>query len=346
VQAASALLLDVENHVRNGSESQRVQTLRRVTDLFLQGANNFVEDHVALFDEVLGCLIDNIETKALERLSGELAPVENAPVNVVRKLSLHDEILIARPVLAHSRRLTDRDLEEIALTKSQAHLLAIAGRSELSPVVTDVLVDRGNNAVAERTAGNNGASFSSHGYLRLVERAEQNENIAERVAKRTDLSPALFKQLVTRATGTVLDRLLRNADPEMKRKMQEALPEASKEIEQLAEQAIEDMHQSIGELATLANLPVALVERLVREKNIEALLIVCKAARLGWPATRDMLAKLGFIAISGDPEFRSDRANFLQISSDTAQRVVRFIRARGSLGDGDLGRMMGQKHSA
>lgn len=340
---ASALLLDVENHVRNGSETQRVQTLRRVTDLFLQGANNFVEDHVALFDDVLGCLIDNIEAKALARLSSDLAPLDNAPVNVVRKLSQHDEIRVALPVIEQSSRLTDQDLTEIARTKSQAHLLAIAGRRQISPVVTDVLVDRGNNAVAQRTAGNKGASFSSHGYLRLVERAEQNEDIAERVAARSDFPTELFRQLVTRATGTVLERLLRNADPATRRRMQEALPEASREISQIAEQAIDDVHQSINELATLANLPVGLVERIVREKNIEALLILCKAARLGWPATRDVLGKLGFVAISGDPEFRDGRTEFLQISSDTAQRVIRFIKARGALSENDLSRMMGQK---
>ena len=41
-------------------------------------------EHVALFDDVIGCLIEEIEAKALAELARRLAPVPNAPPGVVQ----------------------------------------------------------------------------------------------------------------------------------------------------------------------------------------------------------------------------------------------------------------------
>ncbi len=55
--------------------------------LFLDGARAFNDHHVALFDDVIGCLIAEIEAKALAELARRLAPVPNAPPGVVYKLA-------------------------------------------------------------------------------------------------------------------------------------------------------------------------------------------------------------------------------------------------------------------
>ena len=96
--------------------------------LFLDGAPNFNDDHVALFDDVIGCLIEEIEAKALAELARKLAPVPNAPEDVVRTLAKNDDIAVAGPVLQKAK-LDDPELKYIAETKSQAHLLALSGAS-------------------------------------------------------------------------------------------------------------------------------------------------------------------------------------------------------------------------
>ena len=45
------------------------QTLKRIANLFVDGAPHFNEDHVGLFDDVLCRLIDEIETKARAELA-------------------------------------------------------------------------------------------------------------------------------------------------------------------------------------------------------------------------------------------------------------------------------------
>src|SRR5262245_10997246 len=160
----------VELAIRNGSPARRKEMLRQVTDLFVMGAEQCTDEHIAFFDHVLARLAVDIEMSARALLATRLAPIPNAPPGVIRKLALDDSIEVAAPVLVQSVRLDDIALVEAATTKSQDHLLAIAQRSSLAESVTDVLVERGDGRVAKSTAANRGAKFSDYGMSRLVAR--------------------------------------------------------------------------------------------------------------------------------------------------------------------------------
>ena len=136
----ASLLPELEDVVQHGSAEKRAETLRRITTLFLDGAPGFHAEHIALFDDVIGCLIEEIEAKALAELARRIAPVANAPVGVVSRLAKNDDIAVAGPVLKQAR-LADRDLMYIAENKSQAHLLAMSARQRISEALSDILVD-------------------------------------------------------------------------------------------------------------------------------------------------------------------------------------------------------------
>ena len=95
-----SLISELEDAVRRGSQEKRVDTLRRVTNLFLSEKEQLNEEQIQVFDEVLGHLIARMESKALIELSERLAPINNAPINVVNNLARDDEIAIAGPILA------------------------------------------------------------------------------------------------------------------------------------------------------------------------------------------------------------------------------------------------------
>jgi uncharacterized protein (DUF2336 family) len=137
----TSLLPELEDVVQHGSAEKRAETLRRITTLFLDGASSFHAKHIALFDDVIGCLIEEIE--ALAELARRIAPVANAPAGVVSTLAKNDDIAVAGPVLKQAR-LADRDLLYIAENKSQAHLLAMSTRQRISEALSDILVSRGD----------------------------------------------------------------------------------------------------------------------------------------------------------------------------------------------------------
>src|SRR5262249_28811426 len=161
-------------------------------------------------------LVEQIERQALIRLSTALAPVHNPPINVVQRLAGDDDIEVSRPVIERSPALSDEFLQTLAQSKSQDHLFAMAGRARLSEQVTDVLVERGNEAVTLKVAGNAGARFSRKSMIQVAERANDNAALAEVFAGRSDIPPDVFQHLLTRATEVVRQRLQKNTAPELR----------------------------------------------------------------------------------------------------------------------------------
>ena len=138
LDAERSIVDEVETAINIGSAEKRLETARRVTDLFLASAGGFNGEQVELFDNVLERLVKTIEIRAiadigahmaLAEMSEQLAPIGQAPPSVVRRLARNDQIIIAGPVLKESARLSEDDLIEIAETKSEQH--SVAGSSAI-----------------------------------------------------------------------------------------------------------------------------------------------------------------------------------------------------------------------
>ncbi len=353
---AASLIPELEEVIRYGSPERRAETLKRITTLFLNGASRYTEDHVRLFDDVLGRLIAEIESKAREELSRHLAPVGNAPVDVVRALARDDDISVAGPVLKRSRRLADHDLCEIVRTKSQAHLLAISGRNGLAEPVTDLLVRRGDHEVARRVADNPGARISDDSFTTLVIRAENDGVLAEQVGLRPDIPPRLFRELLLKATEVVQQRLFASAKPDRQAEIRRVLAKISHEVAAKAaprdytqaQRAIEELRQAgrldeatlvefaktgqyeetIAALSVLCAVPIEVVDRLMSGDRPDPVLILCKAVGWGWPTVRAII--MARPATRGTSSQGLDNAytNFERLSPATAQRVMRFWQVR------------------
>ncbi len=197
---AEPLIAELDATLGAAPDGWRITTLRRLTDLFLAGAASYTDDQVAVFDDVISRLIEKIENRTLIELSNKLAEVDNAPSKVIAALARHPDILVAEPVLKNSPVLKDQDLAEIAdkARKNQALLLTIAGRPQLGETVTDVLITRGNSAVARKVLDNAGARVSELGFAKLVSGVERDKELAAAIAKREDL-PAELRPWITAA---------------------------------------------------------------------------------------------------------------------------------------------------
>jgi uncharacterized protein (DUF2336 family) len=147
-----SLIPELEDAIQRGSAPQRAWTLSRITDLFLETASRLTDEHVEVFGDVMLRLIVEIETRALAEFAERLAPIANAPLDVLRRLAEDDDVTVAGPVLMQSERLPESDLLAIARSKGQQHLLAISARPVLSSAVTDALLARGDREVLRNIA--------------------------------------------------------------------------------------------------------------------------------------------------------------------------------------------------
>ncbi len=360
--ATSENLLDeLQATLAHGTVARRVETLRRVTDLFINGAVEYSEDQIALFDDVFQCLLVHIEVSAKALLSNRLAPIDTAPPQTIRTLAFDDIIEVAGPVLSRSMRLDDATLIETARNKSQAHLLAISTRKVLSDAVTDVLVLRGNDEVVHSTVNNPGAEFSERGFTRLVTRAEGDDNLATCVGLRPALPRYLYLKLLAKASETVRQRL-EAANPtqagevpiavrEATRRARSAPSSMSKQTEiahalvkSLFEDGRLDEHQvarfaeegkfdeTNAAIAALANIPVAIAESMMVESRAEGVMILTKVSGLSWSTVKaiiNMRDELG----GGEPtDIGACKDTYERLRPSTAQQVLRFHRMQQSSG--------------
>ena len=353
--AKSAFLNELEDALTHGSADRRAKTLRRVTDLFVFGSSHFSGDHVALFDSVFNHLIADIDTSARAVLADRLKSIRNAPLGVVRTLAFDDSIEIAGPVLAASERIDNASLVENARTKSQDHLMAISRRANLVETVTDVLVERGNRDVALSVVRNAGAKFSETGYIRLVKRSEGDEELAQSVGSRSEISRQNFLKLLTTASKAV--RLaLEAAHPEMLADVKDAVARVAAEIQVKAATTSRDygaarllikslrdnnhlseieveafasagkFEETAAALAVMCILPIDAVERAMVMDREEAVLIVCKAGQLSWSATRAVLSLCAGGGGIAAARLEKIRAAYNNMKRETALQVVKYQR--------------------
>ena len=182
--------------------------LRQITDLFLLNAGHYSADQVALYDGVLQMLVAKVDVAAREALAKRLAPIDGAPGNTIRSLAFDDAIEVAEPILAHSNALDDNVLIDCIASKGQGHLLAVAGRKRISESVSDQLIKKGNKNVLGVLVHNAGAAISNSGFGLLVEKSAGDDWLSEAVAKRDDIPEHHFRELVSKASEIVQQRLI------------------------------------------------------------------------------------------------------------------------------------------
>jgi uncharacterized protein (DUF2336 family) len=356
----TSVIAEIEEVLRSGSAERLERTLRQITDLFVHGSQSYGDEHVQLFDDVLGRLVKEIETRALAELAARLAPIANAPMGVVRRLANDDDITVAGPLLKRSPRLADDELVDIARNKSQGHLLAISERPRIGETVTEVLVRRGDQQVARQIAANRGAKLSEASFSHLVDRSVRDDVLAERVGRRPDIPAHIFRNLVMRATELVQRRLLAAARPETQAEISRVLAKVSREVARPAfdfrpaQQTVMDMHQAgqlderrlaafatdgcfaetVAALSLMCAVPIPVVERLMTGEQSDPALILCKAGGFSWPTAQAVMTVAAKDARPSRQALNDAAANFELLSRSAAQRVVRFWQARPS--DDDL----------
>ena len=346
------LLDELQATLAHGTVARRVETLRRVTDLFIDGAVDLSNEQIGLFDDVFQCLMHQIETSAKVLLANRLAPVDTAPPLTIRTLAYDDLIEVAAPVLSQSERLDDDTLIETARSKSQAHLMAISTRRVLSGAVTDVLVLRGNDEVIQSTINNSGAEFSERGFTRLIDRAEGDDDLATCIGLRPTIPRHLYLKLIAKASETVRARL-EAANPRQAGDVPTAVREATRRartapsaitrdtaiahalVKSLYEDGRLDEYQvaafaEAGKFdeanAALANVSVSTAENMMVETRAEGVMILAKVSGMSWSTVKAIINMRDDLSGMERADLLGCKATYERLRPSTAQQVLRFHR--------------------
>ena len=192
---AAERLAEIEVLLRGLSAAQRGALLKAVTELFLESAKSYKPAQINLFGRLFCQLIHDTDAEALANLSRRLAPIANAPIETIDQLAKSDDINVAEPVIMRSPCLHDSMLAEIAQSKGQTHLLALACRPQLAAPIVDVLIARGDDVAVRYVANNRGAQISEASAAALAERAKGDDALADLIVKRSDIPAPIRKAI-------------------------------------------------------------------------------------------------------------------------------------------------------
>ena len=354
-----SIIAEIEGTFASGSADKQADVLRRVTDLFLAGADNYSDDHVDLFDGVISRIAEKIETKARAKLAHRLAPVPNAPPMTVRKLAHDESIEVAGPILSLSNRLSDEDLLAIAGGKSQDRLLAISKRSSLSEKVSDVLVTHGNRDVVLSVTRNEGARISDAGYTKLVDQSINDEVLAICVSMRKDIPQEHFNALIAKASEVVFEKLAASnphavyevhrvltditgrdpaGQPKAKRDYREAAAQfdvvrrSGASLDPLVCEYAKNgkFEETVAALSALSEAPIKLVESVMNDARPDSdfALILAKAAGLSWPTVKQICILRRKVFRFSPQAIETARHSFDRLQTATAQLLVRVYNER------------------
>jgi uncharacterized protein (DUF2336 family) len=356
--ASLELIAELDHVVAAGSLERRGQILRRITSLFLSGAARLSEEHIELFDDVFIRLIDCIDAPTLAAFGAMLSKQTSAPRHTIRRLAFDDDATVAAPVLLKSATLAEADLAEIAGSRGQGHLLAIAGRKALGEVLTDILLARGDSNVYRQLADNGGAHLSRRGFPLLFAAAERDDDISDLLVMRSDVPVDLVYQLVAKSTKVVQARLIKIASAQLRETVRTAAKDAairtnSKKRDPIdysrAKSAVAELNKAgklndssvnrfairgehnnaVAALSLLACVPIETIEQLMEESDCYGIVVACRASRLDWQTAKAMIDNRRGGPKPSQAQTQQTRTFFDTLSLSIAQRAIRY----GSVND-------------
>jgi hypothetical protein len=245
---------------------------REVLAAFLQQfsaiAAKLDEEKVALFDLVFLEMLQGSPVDDRILLAQQLAPIPNAPRQLVIDLAFDDEIAVAGPLLRHSMRLDEEALLAIASTKGHGHLAAIAVREIVPETISDVLVSRGTPGIIIVMVRNPGTRFAADTRTRVVQLAFANPDLFVAIDLRSEFGRtimAAYEKGASYREGANGKTQMRDADAEVASHVGKG-----------------EIDRALAIIAMEARTRHGVALRAYKEDTVSSFVIIARAANLSW----------------------------------------------------------------
>ncbi|WP_119300813.1 DUF2336 domain-containing protein [Dongia deserti] len=338
---------------RNRTPEGRNALVGAIGDLIDETDRQFSAQELALMNDILKKLINDVAKPIRKSLAEKLAYTKSAPVEVIELLA-NDEIDVAAAILQHSELLSDVALIEIIRKRTRSHRLAIAMRKHISNGVCDALVAPKEPDVIKRLLENHGAEISQATLGYLVEQSATVDEFQEPLLRRQDLSADLAKRMYVHVSAALRDFILAHYDVDrteldasLAQATTEALEKATAENHVDAAQALADQLAQRQELthdlvvqtlrrgevplfeammSQLTTLPQDLACRLMYEEEADGFVIAARVSgfdRSTFTTLFLLLQRIHPRGVADDPQqLRRGLELFDRLRPETARKVI------------------------
>lgn len=193
---------------RDRSDARRGELAQIMVDLFRDEHGRLSEQERAMMIAILRQLLGEVETAVRRSIAEQLAADPRMPRSLARDLA-NDTIEVAWPLLRESRVLEDVDLIEVIHQCSLEHRLVIAQRAAVSSVVSDALVQSGEESVIVTLLNNTGAQLAADTVVLLAERSREIDAFQGPLLRRSELTPDLAKRMFVWVSAALRDHIVK-----------------------------------------------------------------------------------------------------------------------------------------
>lgn len=342
---------------REPSSEKRRELLRQVTGVFMTHHEQIEGPEMALYDEVMSQLSEEMETIVRAEIARKLAEARVAPLGLLRRLA-SDDIEVAEPILMRSKALTESDLIHVVSTKGQDHMRAVSQRAEVPESVSGVIIARGDDTTVNTLLRNDGARLSRESNEAVVQRAQSSPALHDAIVNRKDfpidlmndmyfvvetrlrerimqenarLDPATLEQALSKSRNTVaIAHGSFPADYEKILGEVDTLYRNQKLTAALLAKYMRDPNQTwfLCALSVMADIDFLTAKHVVERRELDALAIACKAADL----EKSLFLTYAMIMLATQDNAMGKATEYgklyEQLPRETALRTIRFWRMR------------------
>ncbi|WP_299472077.1 DUF2336 domain-containing protein [uncultured Roseibium sp.] len=266
---------------KDSSSEKKHQLAEHVTGLLTSRSEEDSSRETDLLNNMLEGVYDSLAPEARQKMSEQLAEVKVTSSKLAATMA-SDELSIAHAILERSRSISEDTLIEIAQTKDQGHLLAMAKRDHISKKLSKRLIERGGKEVKQTLATNLGAELEMPVFEDLVK--EMPKQLGDRMRhlrkSNEELIEDLFREDGEIASGAKLEKKPSKISPKAwLAGIRLGKTNLNKAVYQLCIE--HNLLDIVGLLSVFSDLEMKYVHNLMVRFDATGIASVCRASGIG-----------------------------------------------------------------
>jgi len=247
-------------------------------------------------EQIFRLLMRETEIRVRVSLAQNLKNSTTIPKDIVM-LMAKDVEEVALPILQFSEVLTEEDLLDLLdNTQSTSRMVAMSKRTHVSDLLSDTLLDKGDDQVAATLVANSGARISEKGLQHIVEAYPSNQQLMETLSTRAHLPLAVAEKLITVVSGALGDSIKKKYHLETDAPIEQEV-EKSRESETLKLIRKTDSEEDIDKL----------INQLISFNRLTPSIILSSLCQGNFGFFETSLARLSSIPVSNARKLITDR---------------------------------------
>ncbi len=199
---------DVQRLLTDPSGVNRADAAGKIAAQF--GTGRLTEGERKIAEDIFKIMVQDVEEQVRSALSRQLKDASGLSHDLAKTLATDLSDAVAVPMLQFSSALSDADLVEIVRAQNAERTKAVAERPQVSTMVSDAIVEHGDEESVVALVSNTGAEISEKSLNKVVETYGDSPRVQNPLVHRPTLPMKIAEKLVARVADNLKSYLVQH----------------------------------------------------------------------------------------------------------------------------------------